>query len=128
MLNQRVLIVEDETMIAMLLEDVVAEGGYTVVGPVGRLAGALAVAVSGEIDAALLDANLHGESVFPLARVLAERHIPFVFLTGYEVRNFPEEFRNKGSWKSPSVLPRFCRCCRRCSATAADAGVPLPRA
>ena len=128
MLNQRVLIVEDETMIAMLLEDVVAEGGYTVVGPLGRLAGALAAAASGEIDAALLDANLHGESVFPIARVLAERRIPFVFLTGYEVRNFPEEFRNERMLQKPFRSAQVLQVLQALLGHAAAAGCPLPRA
>jgi DNA-binding response OmpR family regulator len=90
---QRVLVVEDELMAAALLEETLAARGYSVVGPAPRLAAALALARTACIDAALLDVNLHGEMVFPVARVLAERGIPWAFLTGYGNENIPPEFQ-----------------------------------
>ena len=79
-----VLIVEDEMLLAMMYEDVLSAEGWRIVGPVGRLDKAIALAGSATIDVALLDVNLHGEPSYPVARVLAERGIPFAFVTGYE--------------------------------------------
>ena len=79
----RVLVVEDELMVAMGLELVLADAGYEVVGPLGRLDDALAAARVEEVDFALLDVNLRGAEVYPVADVLSGRGIPFTFLTGY---------------------------------------------
>lgn len=79
----RVLLVEDEMIVAMMLEETLLDEGYAVVGPAGRLDRAMALAREADIDAALLDVNLHGEAVWPVARVLAGRGIAFAFLTGY---------------------------------------------
>jgi CheY-like chemotaxis protein len=79
----RVLLVEDEIMVALLLEDMLAELGHTVMGPVARLDKALGMAQSEAFDLAFLDVNLDGEQVYPVAEVLAARGIPFVFVTGY---------------------------------------------
>lgn len=79
----RVLLVEDETAIAMMLEDMLAELGYRVIGPVARLDKALAMAQREAVDVALLDINLDGSEVYPVAAALAARGIPFAFCTGY---------------------------------------------
>ena len=79
----RVLIVEDEALIAMEIAAIVAEMGYTVVGPVGHLTRALALADASAFDAALLDLNLHGASSEKVAIRLATRGIPFAFVTAY---------------------------------------------
>lgn len=81
--NLRVLIVEDESLVAMLIEDVLTDLGHTIVAAVGRLDRALELAASSDIDLAVLDVNLHGQRTFPVAEVLAARGIPFVFATGY---------------------------------------------
>ena len=82
--GRRVLIVEDELMISMLVEDMLSDLGCTVVGPAHELAAALALANGSEqIDAALLDVNLGGQSVFPVADALRARGVPSVFSTGY---------------------------------------------
>jgi len=78
----RVLLVEDEIMVALLLEDMLAELGHTVMGPVARLDKALGMAQPEAFDL-FLDVNLDGEQVYPVAEVLAARGIPFVFVTGY---------------------------------------------
>ncbi len=79
-----ILVVEDETMIAMFLEDMLAELGCAVVGPVGRVASAVAlIEASGHLDGALLDVNLRGELAYPVADALLRRNVPFVFITGY---------------------------------------------
>ena len=79
----RVLLVEDEPMIAFALEDMVIELGYEVVGPAYRLPEALDLAGREQFDAAVLDVNLNEQQSFPVADLLTSRGIPFLFATGY---------------------------------------------
>ncbi|MBV4455698.1 MULTISPECIES: response regulator [Pseudomonas] len=88
----RVLLVEDEGAIAMLIEEMLEDMECTVVASVAQLAKALQVATVVEADLAILDVNLAGERVFPVARVLRARNIPFLFSTGYGVSGLPGEF------------------------------------
>jgi DNA-binding response OmpR family regulator len=81
--RQRILIVEDDYLIATLLAEILETAGWHVVGPVGRLTEAVDAAAKEGFDAAVLDVNLGGEAVYPVAEVLDARHVPFVFLTGY---------------------------------------------
>jgi CheY-like chemotaxis protein len=81
--RRRVFVVEDETLIRMLLEDMLADLGYAVTAAAGRLGEALELAKTGDFDLAILDVNLDGVPVFPVADVLAARGIPFIFATGY---------------------------------------------
>jgi CheY-like chemotaxis protein len=81
--GRRILVVEDEMLVSMLVTDLLEDFGCTVVGPVARLPAALEAAAADGFDAALLDVNLAGVRVFPVADVLAERGIPFVFVSGY---------------------------------------------
>lgn len=92
---QRILIVEDSALIALDLQMTVEDEGWTAVGPVARLNRALEQARKGEIDGAILDINLDGEESFPVADILRERGIPFVFSTGYDRASMlPERFRD----------------------------------
>jgi len=79
----RVLVVEDEMMVSMLIEDMLAELGCEVVGPASRLDEALELAKDAELDCAVLDVNLGGQPIFPLADLLRARGRPFAFATGY---------------------------------------------
>nr|WP_294546826.1 HWE histidine kinase domain-containing protein [uncultured Rhodopila sp.] len=79
----RVLIVEDSYLISLLLEQVLEDQGWELVGPATRVPAALALAQTERIDAALLDINLDGEMSWPVAMALRERGIPFAFSTGY---------------------------------------------
>lgn len=82
--GRRVLVVEDEMMIAMLVEDMLADVGCVIVGPAHSLDSALELARGGEaLDAAILDVNLAGQPVFAVADVLRERGVPTIFSTGY---------------------------------------------
>jgi len=82
--GRRVLVVEDEMMIAMLVEDMLGDLGCSVIGPAHGLQAAMALAEeSTDLDAALLDVNLAGQPVFPVADVLRARNVPIVFCTGY---------------------------------------------
>jgi DNA-binding response OmpR family regulator len=87
-------VVEDAALVAMQVSRALEDGGAVVVGPAAVLAQAIRLAVSARIDAALLDVDLDGESVFPVADVLAERGIPFLFTTGFDAATIlPERFR-----------------------------------
>ena len=79
----RVLVVEDEMMVSMLLEDMLADLGCVMVGPASRLDEAMELTDSQDFDCALLDVNLAGQQSFPLADRLGERNTPFTFATGY---------------------------------------------
>jgi CheY-like chemotaxis protein len=83
---KRILVVEDELMIRMLLEDMLGELGYTVTAEAGRLEEALQAAKTADFDIAILDVNLDGEPVSPVADALVARGTPFVFATGYGER------------------------------------------
>ena len=90
----RVLVVEDELAIAMLLEMALEDQHCTIVGPYGRLGEALSAARTESVDIALLDINLAGEMVFPAADALAERHVPFLLLSGYGDTRLPSDRRH----------------------------------
>ena len=79
----RVLVVEDEMMVSMLIEDMLSDLGCVVVGPAARLDEAVDLVNAGGIDCAVLDVNLGGQPIFPLADLLREKGRPFAFATGY---------------------------------------------
>jgi len=81
--GNRVLLVEDEALVAMMMKDMLAELGYDVLGAFGSTAEAVSAALANEVDAGILDVNLGGDMVYPVADLLARRGIPFVFVTGY---------------------------------------------
>jgi two-component sensor histidine kinase len=82
--GQRVLVVEDEALVAMELAQILSAAGAQVVGPVGDVESALALIEAGGVDRALLDINLAGRPVTPVASALSRRSIPFIYLTGYQ--------------------------------------------
>ena len=88
----RVLIVEDEPIIAITLEDLLVEAGFGVVGVAGKLEKALALINSAVFDVALIDANLAGVSASPAASALRARGIPFIVLSGYSIEQLPDAF------------------------------------
>ncbi len=81
--GNRIMIVEDEALVAMALRESLGELGYVVVGPFSRISEAMTALRKTQIDAAVLDVNLGGELIYPLADVLAAEGVPFVFITGY---------------------------------------------
>ena len=80
---RRILVVEDQFLIANELQDCLEKAGAEVVGPLGHMERALLTAEREALDAALLDIDLHGERCWPIADVLSRRAIPFIFATGY---------------------------------------------
>ena len=97
----RVLVVEDEYLIRMLLEDMLDELGYGVIAAVGTISEARQIATSGEFNAAILDVNLDGQEIYPIADILAKRGLPFVFVTGYGERSLPEPYRGRPALQKP---------------------------
>ena len=91
--GRRVLIVEDEGMVAMLVEGMLMDLGYEPVAIVGDLDKAMSIAASADFDLAVIDVNLNGRSSYPVAEILVERNIPFVFATGYGKQGLPPEWR-----------------------------------
>jgi CheY-like chemotaxis protein len=97
-----ILVLEDETMVAMLLEDMLGDLGCRVVGPVATVDAALAKLQERAVDAALLDVNLsYGQSGYPVAEALAARNIPFAFVTGYGAGTLHPEFRSRPTLQKP---------------------------
>jgi CheY-like chemotaxis protein len=97
----RVLVVEDEYLIRMLLEDMLEELGYDMAAGVGTISEASEEASRGEFHAAILDVNLDGQEIYPVADILAERGLPFVFVTGYGERSLPDPHRGRPALQKP---------------------------
>ena len=96
----RVLIVEDEAIVAMLLEQMLEDLGCTVAGTAGQLAAAVTLVNGADADVAILDMNLAGDRVDPVARILADKAMPFVFASGYGEDGLSAE------WRGRPVLPK----------------------
>ncbi|WP_230532894.1 response regulator [Microvirga roseola] len=97
----RVLVVEDEAMIAMLVEDMVHDFGSEVVGPAAKMAEAIKLAQTAELDAAILDINVDGSVIYPVADILSTRGIPVIFATGYGSKVLPGRFCNAPTLPKP---------------------------
>ena len=91
----RVLIVEDNYMIATCIEEMLMSAGCLVSGPVPRLAEACDAASREDCDAALLDINLNGDRVYPVADILSRRNVPYLFVTGYNDTVLPSEYAQR---------------------------------
>jgi CheY-like chemotaxis protein len=107
--GRRILIVEDETMIAMMIEDFLQELGWDVVGLVGTAERALASAQDADIDAALLDVNLVGHDTFAVADLLRKRQVPFVFATGYGSGGIADRFQGVPTLTKPFQRDELAR-------------------
>jgi CheY-like chemotaxis protein len=99
--GRRVLVVEDESLVAMLLETILEDMGCTPVGPAATVEEGLTLLESEQLDAALLDVNVAGRQVFPVAEALKARGVPFVFSTGYGEGGLPDEWRGQATIQKP---------------------------
>ena len=102
--RRHIFVVEDELMIRMLLEDMLGELGYTVAAAAANMNEALEAAKNADFDLAILDVNLNGEPVSPVADALVARGVPFVFATGYGEHGLPEPYRDRPTLKKPFQL------------------------
>ena len=92
--GNRVLLVEDESLVAMMMGEALRELGYSVIGPCATAAEAAATIDSTDVNAAILDVNLDGQLVYPVAELLAAREIPFAFITGYGEESLSPRYAN----------------------------------
>lgn len=100
--GRRVLLVEDEALVAMLLEAILEDMGCLPVGPAATIEDGLAMAADpAPLDAALLDVNVAGHQVFPIAEALKARGVPFVFSTGYGEAGLPDAWRGHPTVQKP---------------------------
>ena len=99
--GRSVFLVEDEVMIRMMVTDMLLELGHHVAAEAGRVGEAIELVQRTHFDIAILDVNLHGEPVFPVAEAIKARHRPFIFATGYNASILPDEFRNHPALQKP---------------------------
>ncbi|HUL04843.1 MAG TPA: response regulator [Candidatus Acidoferrum sp.] len=99
--NVRILVVEDEPIVALDLADFLASNGAVVLGPASSVAAARQIVAGSDIDCAVLDVNLGRESAAPLVRELSELKIPFVFMTGYDEKDMSPLWRNHPMLRKP---------------------------
>jgi PAS domain S-box-containing protein len=90
--GNRVMVVEDEALVAMVVSESLSVLGCSVVGPFSRSSDAMVAIDAGEVDAAILDVNLDGEMIYPLADILVARGVPFIFVTGYGAESIDRRF------------------------------------
>ena len=102
--GRRILVVEDDYMIAQDVAERLEREGADVVGPVPSVAASLRLIEKGGLDAAVLDVNLGQENSFPIAQVLRDRSIPFLFSTGYNSADIPSEWQHVAVSMKPLKL------------------------
>ncbi|WP_137125139.1 response regulator [Roseomonas sp. HF4] len=114
--ERRILVVEDEALVAMLVEDALLDGGFAMIGPARSVAQAMASLDEETPDAVVLDLNLGGETSIGVADALMTRGIPFVVATGYGAAGLPESHRHVPVLPKPydpadliAILEKLCR-------------------
>ena len=104
-----VFLVEDETMIRMMVAEMLIDLGYRIAGEAGDIDEALRLAETLDFDIALLDVNVNGKVISPVAHAIAARERPFVFATGYGAQGMPEEFRGRPVLQKPFQMETLAR-------------------
>lgn len=112
----RVFVVEDEFVVLIQLEDMLAELGCDVVGSASRLGDALAMLPERVIDVAVLDINLGGAKVYPVAEILAARNVPILFSTGYGNVGVSEPWRSRPILQKPYRIDQLAAALRQVTA------------
>ena len=107
--GRRVLVVEDEALVSMLLEDMLDDLGCRVLGPMMRVREALAFVAKSvaEVDVAILDVNVAGEVSFPIAEALDAHGVPFVLATGYDDAGIDERWRSRPVLRKPFLASQL---------------------
>lgn len=101
------LLVEDEGAVALLIEDMLLDLGCRIAASAAELGAACELARTATIDFVVLDLNLNGASALPIAHILRERRIPFVFSSGYGMSGLPEEFSSYPMLAKPFSFDEF---------------------
>jgi DNA-binding response OmpR family regulator len=96
-----VFLVEDEAMIRMMVADMLEELGYSIVAETGEIEQALKLARTANFDIAILDVNVNGKLISPVAEVIEARNRPFIFATGYGAQGLPPEYRDRPALQKP---------------------------
>lgn len=104
-----VFLVEDETMIRMMVAEMLVDLGYSIAGEAGDVDEALRLVETLDFDIALLDVNVNGKVVTPVAHAIVARKRPFIFATGYGTQGMPEEFRNRPALQKPFQMETLAR-------------------
>jgi DNA-binding response OmpR family regulator len=108
MLNQAsIFLVEDEALIRMMLADMIEELGHRVVAEAGNLPDAQALAETTNFDLAILDINLGGQTIEPVAEIIDKRGLPFLFLSGYKSDSRPTAFAHRPALIKPATLSQL---------------------
>src|ERR1700742_2218523 len=104
-----VFLVEDEVMIRMMVADMLLELGYSIVAEAGEISEAIRLAQSVEFDLAILDVNVNGKVISPVAGLIAARNRPFIFATGYGSSGLPAEYRDRPALQKPFQIETLAR-------------------
>jgi CheY-like chemotaxis protein len=104
-----VFLVEDEVMIRMMVADMLEELGFSVAAEAGEINEAMKLAESAEFDIAILDVNVNGKVISPVAELIRARKRPFIFATGYGSSGLPEEYRDRPALQKPFQLETLAR-------------------
>ena len=104
-----VFLVEDEVMIRMMVADMLEELGYSVAAEAGEINEAMKLAQSTEFDLAILDVNVNGKVISPVADLIRARNLPFIFATGYGSSGLPEEYRDRPALQKPFQIETLAR-------------------
>jgi DNA-binding response OmpR family regulator len=108
-LTASVFLVEDEVMIRMMVADMLAELGFSVAAEAGDINEAIELAQSADFDIAILDVNVKGKLIWPVAELIKARNRPFIFATGYGASGFPEEHHDRPVIQKPFQLELLSR-------------------
>jgi CheY-like chemotaxis protein len=106
------LLVEDEMLIRMMVADMIEELGHVVAAEAGTIDKAMSYAATSAFDIAILDVNLDGSEVTPVAEILAKRRIPFLFASGYGSGGIPQSFSDRPVLRKPFQLEQLERTVR----------------
>ena len=104
-----VFLVEDEVMIRMMVADMLQELGYSVAAEAGEINEAIRLVQSTEFDFAILDVNVNGKVISPVADLIKARNRPFIFATGYGSSGLPEEYRDRPALQKPFQIETLAR-------------------
>ena len=107
--GRSVFLVEDEVMIRMMVADMLEELGFTIAAEAGEINEAIRLAKSAEFDLAILDVNVNGKVISPVAELIQARNRPFIFATGYGSSGLPEEYRDRPALQKPFQLETLAR-------------------